>query len=290
MDWISIITAIATAVAAIVAIIALRLQSKQNRRTIFENTFFNMMQLQQQIVDGLSTKHQEKIWLIEDDAEMGRKGKETLVEEDVKGRNMFYHTFVVTKHAVASVGNGKCVDGLRQALYYEGLKAYQDYTTPTYYDHYFCHLYTILKYIDNNKNLLNWDERCQYASILRSTLSRHELVWLYYNGLSDYGKDKLKPLLEKYSMLKNMREDLLSLCKENRDILNRLNITARNMHDVGIEYTDYVFFLTDKKNDKTKYHISAFYNKENIHHGKALLKKWQSFIDEKSRMVNNLQT
>lgn len=111
---------------------------------------------------------------------MGRKGKETLVEEDIKGRNMFYHTFVVTKHTVPSVGNDKCVYGLRQAMYYEGLKAYQDYTTPTYYDHYFRHLYTILKYIDNNKNLLNWDEQYQYASILRSTLSRQEQPFWYF--------------------------------------------------------------------------------------------------------------
>ena len=90
MDWISIITALATSVAAIVSVLALRSQIKQNRRTIFENTFFNMMQLQQQIVDGLSTKHQEKIWLLEDDADLGRKGKETLVEDIINGRDVFY--------------------------------------------------------------------------------------------------------------------------------------------------------------------------------------------------------
>ncbi|MFW5612850.1 MAG: putative phage abortive infection protein, partial [Prevotella pectinovora] len=37
----------------------------------------------------------------------------------------------------------------------------------------------------------------------------YELVWLYYNGLSDYGSEKFKPLIEKYSMLQNLREELL---------------------------------------------------------------------------------
>lgn len=37
----------------------------------------------------------------------------------------------------------------------------------------------------------------------------NELVWLYYNGLSDYGVENLKPLIERYAMLKNLRDDLL---------------------------------------------------------------------------------
>lgn len=39
-------------------------------------------------------------------------------------------------------------------------------------------------------------------------LSCYELVWLYYNGLT-YGKNKLKPLIERYAKLKNLRNDLL---------------------------------------------------------------------------------
>ena len=38
--------------------------------------------------------------------------------------------------------------------------------------------------------------------------SRYELVWLYYNGLS-YGVQKLKPLIERYAMLNNLRKELL---------------------------------------------------------------------------------
>lgn len=52
-------------------------------------------------------------------------------------------------------------------------------------------------------------ERDEYAALIRAQLSRYELIWLYYNGLSEFGKEKLKPLLERFSMLKNLREELL---------------------------------------------------------------------------------
>ena len=45
--------------------------------------------------------------------------------------------------------------------------------------------------------------------MLRAQLSRYELVWLYYNGLSDNGNEKMKPLMEKYAMLKNLRKELI---------------------------------------------------------------------------------
>lgn len=54
-----------------------------------------------------------------------------------------------------------------------------------------------------------FDDEYEYTSMLRAILPRYELVWLYYNGLSYYGNEKLKPLIERYAMLKNLREDLL---------------------------------------------------------------------------------
>ena len=52
-------------------------------------------------------------------------------------------------------------------------------------------------------------KKYEYVAILRSTLSRYELVWLFYNSLSVYGKGKFKPLIERYAMLKNIRPELL---------------------------------------------------------------------------------
>lgn len=71
---------------------------------------------------------------------------------------------------------------------------------------YFRLLYRILKFVRTSPLITRFED--EYTSILRATLSRYELVWLYYNGLT-YGQNKLKPLIERYAMLKNLRNDLL---------------------------------------------------------------------------------
>lgn len=65
-----------------------------------------------------------------------------------------------------------------------------------------------MKYVDESKLITDFDEKYEYTAMLRAMLSRYELVWLYYNGLS-YGAQKLKPLIERYSMLNNLRPELL---------------------------------------------------------------------------------
>ena len=78
-----------------------------------------------------------------------------------------------------------------------------------YLDHYFRHLYWIFKYIDLNDELSE-NDKYMYACIARSSLSQHELVLLFYNGLSDNGSDNFKPLIEKYSLMNNLRTELLA--------------------------------------------------------------------------------
>ena len=100
------------------------------------------------------------------------------------------------------------VNGMRGLLKAKGMEGYMDSFTPSYFDHYFRLMYRILKFVHNTK-LIAEVEKYEYTCILRALLSRYELVWLYYNGLSDYGSEKFKPLIEKYSMLQNLREELL---------------------------------------------------------------------------------
>lgn len=66
-----------------------------------------------------------------------------------------------------------------------------------------------MKFVKDTPLISEFDDEYEYTSMLRAILSRYELVWLYYNGLSEYGCEKLKPLIERYAMLKNLREDLL---------------------------------------------------------------------------------
>ena len=99
--------------------------------------------------------------------------------------------------------------GMAGAIEAENLIGYCKADVPTYFDHYFRLLYRILKFVRETPLITSFDDEYEYTSMLRAMLSRYELVWLYYNGLSEYGAEKLKPLIERYAMLKNLRSDLL---------------------------------------------------------------------------------
>ena len=108
-------------------------------------------------------------------------------------------------------------------------------------------------------------------------MSRYELIWIYYNCLYGVGIEKFKPLVETYSLLKNMREDLLTLSKENKEILiskDKLKEAKRCFSG-----TDYEFYLTDKETIG-KYNISAFYNEKELDKGKSLIKEWHHFLND----------
>lgn len=126
---------------------------------------------------------------------------------------------------------------------------------------------------------LNFDEKYKYTTMVRATLSRYELIWLYYNSLSDVGRKKFKKLVEIYSLLKNMRENLLTFCNENDALLLAKNLNRDVFIKEGFSGTDYEFFITTG-NDEQKYNISAFYSTDELEKGKKLVEKWQFFYDE----------
>lgn len=75
---------------------------------------------------------------------------------------------------------------------------------------YFRLLYHVFKRIDQEESL-STQERINYSNIARAQLSRYELVLLFYNGLTPYGR-KFKPLIEKYGVLKHVVDfDLINL-------------------------------------------------------------------------------
>ena len=243
----------------------------------FENTFFNMLSLQQQIVNELSIHFTDIIKVREDSTDhiVRYIEKEKPIDKHITGRDLFRYAFCEAKHYI---DDSNYVPGLGRAMRVVGFSAYKDSYTPTYFDHYFRHLYTILKFVSQN-DWLGEEQQYRYASFLRATLSRYELVWLFYNGLSEYGRDKLKPLLERYSMLKNLRWDLLTICRDNYILLSEKGIVdAYNSRYSG---TDFEFHLTEcGSKDKTKYQIYAFYNKNEIGEGQSLLDNWRIYMEQ----------
>lgn len=77
--------------------------------------------------------------------------------------------------------------------------------------HYFRLFYNILKFVDR-ADITNKDF---YTDILRAQLSSAEVAIIFYNGISNYGCEKLKPLLEKYHMLKHINDADIIILHDN---------------------------------------------------------------------------
>lgn len=161
----------------------------------FENTFFNMLSQFQEVVNSLYVKY--------------KRNSEDL---EALGREVFRASFErMPIYVDIPSGNREYqrIYGMVNVIENTGMEGYCKADVPTYFDHYFRLLYRILKFVKDSPLITTFDEEYEYTSMLRAVLSRYELVWLYYNGLSDYGNEKLKPLIERYAMLKSLRNDLL---------------------------------------------------------------------------------
>lgn len=179
-------------------------QNATLKRQRFENTFFNMLQLHQQITDNISYDYYVNVRNEDFGAKpTARRYKEVKIEN--RGRDVFRITFEEAPHEGS---DEKTYYGMRGLLSKDGMDGYENSYTPTYFDHYFRLLYRIFKFVAKSP-LIEDEERYDYAAIVRSQLSRYELIWLYYNGLSNYGRQKFKPLIQTYSLLKNLRQELL---------------------------------------------------------------------------------
>jgi hypothetical protein len=74
-------------------------------------------------------------------------------------------------------------------------------------------------------------DKIKYARLVRAKLSSYELAWLFYNCISENGIEKFKPLVERYSILKNMNFDLII---NNDDLLeyepNAFGLKINSLH------------------------------------------------------------
>lgn len=162
---------------------------KQNETLMiqrFENTFFNMLSQFQEVVNNLKIS------------------KNFFGGE---GRACFENTYVKNETIEQNM-NDMAYKSISSIIFLYGLEGYKKSDWPKQFDHYFRLFYRILKFVHESKVITEYDEKYEYTAMLRAMLSRYELVWLYYNGLS-YGAQKLKPLIERYAMLNNLRPELL---------------------------------------------------------------------------------
>lgn len=192
-----------------------------DKKTQFENIFFNMTQTFEHIIEGLSLNQNEDSTLNNEEEFLANHYEQTPAEikskeeaKEVKGRAIFKHIYLSRK-----VDRKQMIVSIRES----GITAYENIMDGIL-DHYFRYLYRILKFIDDTE-LIGEQEKYKYASIFRAQLSEYELIMIYYNGLSKFGSEKLKPLIEKYCILKNIRYS--DLANPNEVVANRENPNAK---------------------------------------------------------------
>lgn len=243
----------------------------------FENLFYNMLNLQQEIVTGLRYDYEEVESMFVTNASNNHLRKDNhRVRMTVVGREVFRFTFEEVdvdypERTTLGIVRNK---GYRSFLSRNGVAAYDDTRIPARFDHYFRHLYKIIQFVDSQG--FPFEEAYKYVAMLKGTLSRYELVWIYYNALNPSFAN-FKKLIEKYSLLKNLRRDLLTKSLETDLYYKKRGIDLDTIKDNRFTGRDFEYFLTDKADKERKYHISAFWRKEELNKGQQILDSWKAF-------------
>ena len=200
--FVAIAAAILTFLAFWVQFKANEQQRKDIARERFENNLFELLHFHQEITNELLLK-----CLVPDN-----RSANHFIFVEKKGRDVFQ---LLYEDAVINQKYG----GIKNIIEINKTANNEKWTTEYlkcpigFLDHYFRLLYRIFKYIDDSsKNIpeLTKNKRYEYASIVRATLSQYELILLFYNCLSSNGREKFKPLIEKYAIFNNLRVELLA--------------------------------------------------------------------------------
>lgn len=205
---------------------------EEDHRKQFEEVFFHMTDNFETIISGL------KVEVFDPFETIRRLQQWTTLGNDNSNRTQYKEGREVFKYLYCEM----IIDqtSLTRAIIVNGIKGYEGFVQG-YLDHYFRYLYRILRYIDDSK-LIDEEQKYRYACVLRAHLSSFELLILHYNGLSAVGFAKLKPLLEKYSMLNNIRFDLLA---------NQSKQGERSFFGENVYYQDQAF-QHERKSTKKK--------------------------------------
>lgn len=173
---------------------ALSQQSKALDLQNFERTFFELIRLHHELVNGIVIR--ESSFNYSDESLQERSTKR-------EGRECFAKFYSNLSNYYHKILEGIDQTQSMPARIEEAFEQLIDYEQSSI-GHYFRNLYHIFKFIDEG-DVVN---KQRYASIVRAQLSSNELCLLFYNALMPQNI-KFKVLIEKYAVLENMSFDKL---------------------------------------------------------------------------------
>ena len=136
----------------------------------FENTFFNLVALFRSTVNDIEV-------------------------EDLYGQNPVRGRDAIKRIVDEKIRSSRGSDAEDEEVYKSVYLRYRDDL-----GHYFRLFYNIVRYTDESQI----DDKGLYVRILRATLSNAEMVLLGINCIYGGGREKFKPLVEKYALLHNI--------------------------------------------------------------------------------------
>lgn len=184
--------------------VQLEVQSAVLRLQAFENTFFEMMKRHEEIVNAIEV---QTAW--NDPPTTGRRAFRALYEE-----------FRADYREVSRVNrSGDPLENI-QTAYNVFFAARQSEV-----GHYFRNLYHLVKLVSEMDVLVPQRKRVEgtgtnvlrnrrYSALIRAQLSSFEHLLLFYNGLSEFGIEKFKPLIERFALLENMPLETLAASRD----------------------------------------------------------------------------
>lgn len=161
------------------------LQNATLRLQSFENTFFQLLRLHNDIVNSIDLVR-------EGTGEVTTRGRDCF--------RVFYTSFRVRwlEQRTQDAGSDEPERIRRTYLNFNA-------EVEPEAGHYFLTLYNILKYVDRS----GVADKKHYTNLVRAQLSSYEVVLLFYSCLSERGTAKFKPIVERYALLKMLPRDEL---------------------------------------------------------------------------------
>ena len=233
------------------SIITYKGQKKVNKLQMMESTLFNMIELHLSITNAMDFVGQQptKSPLDNDCKFVNRRVRGCDVFKFCWNECWFKDKYGAEDNcSKINLDYKKGKRGMVNILVSLGSKAYQDYRELDTFKVYFSHLYEMIRFIDTRDFLKNRQKK-EYVEQVRAILSPHELIWIFYDCLFGESCDKLKPLVEKYTLLKYVPNNSLATTK---DIMESAMFKNNKM------INDYEYYVTNIKGCKNKFDIHAF--------------------------------
>lgn len=156
------------------------LQNETLRKQNFENTFFQMLSLHQQMVSGLEAPHISAQRLV--------RGRECFITFHERFRKEYKNVETDEDREAINTSFDK---------FYRGMQGYVN--------HYYKGLANIFLFVDES----SVDDKNFYARIIKGQLSDHELVMLFYYCVSSIGRDRFKEFIVRYNLFEELNKFFL---------------------------------------------------------------------------------